>query len=64
MSYSALLTDLYQLTMLAGYYEKGMQDDFAVFDLFFRTPPLQRGVCRFRRPRPCPSLSIRASVYR
>lgn len=47
MSYSALLTDLYQLTMLAGYFEKGMQDDPAVFDMFFRTPPFKGGYAVF-----------------
>lgn len=47
MSYSALLTDLYQLTMLAGYFEKGMQDDPVVFDLFFRTPPFKGGYAVF-----------------
>ncbi|MDD2336492.1 MAG: nicotinate phosphoribosyltransferase, partial [Geobacteraceae bacterium] len=47
MSYSALLTDLYQLTMLAGYFEKGMYDDPAVFDLFFRTPPFKGGYVVF-----------------
>jgi nicotinate phosphoribosyltransferase len=36
---SALLTDLYELTMLAGYFDRGMQDKPAVFDLFFREPP-------------------------
>ncbi len=39
---SALLTDLYQLTMLQTYYERGMTDT-AVFELFFRRlPPKQR----------------------
>jgi len=39
---SALLTDLYQLTMLQTYYERGMTDR-AVFELFFRRlPPKQR----------------------
>lgn len=47
MSYSALLTDLYQLTMLAGYFEKGMHEDCAVFDLFFRTPPFKGGYVIF-----------------
>jgi len=47
MSYSALLTDLYQITMLAGYFEKGMHDDSAVFDLFFRTPPFKGGYVVF-----------------
>jgi nicotinate phosphoribosyltransferase len=37
--YSALMTDLYELTMLAGYFEQGMHEKPAVFDLFFRTNP-------------------------
>ncbi|ALC16053.1 putative nicotinate phosphoribosyltransferase [Desulfuromonas soudanensis] len=37
--YSALLTDLYELTMLAGYFDEGMHQKPAVFDLFFRTNP-------------------------
>lgn len=47
MPYSALLTDLYQLTMLAGYHEKGMCESPAVFDLFFRTLPFQGGYAVF-----------------
>lgn len=47
MSYSALLTDLYQLTMLAGYFEKGMHENPAVFDLFFRTHPFKGGYTVF-----------------
>lgn len=39
MRYSPLLTDLYELTMLAGYLDQGMLEHRAVFDLFFRTPP-------------------------
>ena len=35
---SALLTDMYQLTMLQSYYEHGMQG-IAAFELFFRTLP-------------------------
>jgi nicotinate phosphoribosyltransferase len=35
---SALLTDLYQLTMLQAYYEQEMTDT-AVFELFFRRLP-------------------------
>lgn len=31
-----LLTDLYQLTMMYGYYKCGMQDNRAVFDMFYR----------------------------
>lgn len=39
---SALLTDFYQLTMLQGYLERGMEDT-AVFECFVRTMPPQRG---------------------
>jgi len=38
----ALLTDLYQLTMLQGYYRQHMQDT-AVFELFVRRLPASRG---------------------
>ncbi|MBQ3596842.1 MAG: nicotinate phosphoribosyltransferase [Clostridia bacterium] len=31
-----LLTDLYQLTMMNGYLQKGRKDEIAVFDVFFR----------------------------
>lgn len=31
-----LLTDLYQLTMLNGYFEKNIHEDVVVFDMFFR----------------------------
>ena len=31
-----LLTDLYQLTMLNGYYEKNIHEDIVVIDMFFR----------------------------
>lgn len=31
-----LLTDLYELTMMNGYYLHGKQDEIAVFDVFFR----------------------------
>ena len=41
MTYPALMTDLYQLTMLAGYFREGMHDQPVAFDLFFRTPPYQ-----------------------
>ena len=34
-----MLTDLYQLTMMQGYLENGLQDNVAVFDVFFRTLP-------------------------
>jgi nicotinate phosphoribosyltransferase len=39
---SALLTDLYQLTMLQSYFELGM-DDTAVFEFFVRKLPANRG---------------------
>ena len=39
---SAFLTDFYQLTMLQGYLERGMEDT-AVFECFVRTMPPQRG---------------------
>lgn len=41
MAVPALMTDLYQLTMLAGYYYQGMEKTPAVFDLYFRTPPFR-----------------------
>ena len=31
-----LLTDLYELTMMQGYFKKGMADKIVVFDLFYR----------------------------
>ena len=34
-----MLTDLYQLTMMYGYYKKDMMQNTAVFDLFFRKNP-------------------------
>lgn len=39
---SALLTDLYQLTMLQGYFDRGM-NDIAVFEFFVRRLPKGRG---------------------
>lgn len=47
MRYPPLLTDLYELTMLAGYLEEGMEDKPAVFDLFFRTNPFEGGYAVF-----------------
>ncbi len=39
--HSPLLTDLYQLTMGCGYYELGMAEQEAVFQLFYRRNPFQ-----------------------
>ena len=36
---SALFTDLYELTMMAGYHASGRAEDEATFDLYFRRPP-------------------------
>lgn len=36
---TTLLTDFYELTMANGYYETGMADDIAYFDMFFRKIP-------------------------
>lgn len=47
MRYSPLLTDLYELTMLAGYLEEGMTETPAVFDLFFRHNPFNGGYAIF-----------------
>jgi nicotinate phosphoribosyltransferase len=47
MRYSPLLTDLYELTMLAGYLEQGMHERPAVFDLFFRNNPFKGGYAVF-----------------
>lgn len=47
MSCSALLTDLYELTMLAGYFDEGMAEQEAVFDLYFRQNPFEGGYAVF-----------------
>ncbi len=39
----ALLTDLYELTMAAGYLEQGKASDSATFDLYFRHNPFKGG---------------------
>lgn len=39
---TGLLTDLYQLTMAAGYYEAGKASETATFELFFRHLPRYR----------------------
>src|SRR4029434_128136 len=40
---SALLTDLYQLTMAFGYWKSGLEAKEAVFHLFFRNQPFKGG---------------------
>lgn len=40
---SALLTDLYQLTMAYGYWQTGTHEREAVFHLYFRKAPFQSG---------------------
>ena len=39
----ALLTDLYELTMMQGYYETGAHNRQVVFDLFYRKNPSGNG---------------------
>ena len=39
----ALLTDLYELTMAAGYLEQGKASDTATFDLYYRRNPFKGG---------------------
>ncbi len=47
MTVPALLTDLYELTMLAGYLDEGMDETPATFDLFFRDLPFAGGYAVF-----------------
>jgi len=42
-----LFTDLYELTMMAGYYATGKYDQPAVFEYFFRKLPSNTGFCVF-----------------
>ena len=39
----ALLTDLYELTMAAGYFEQEKAADTAAFDLYYRNNPFHGG---------------------
>ncbi|MFH1480482.1 MAG: nicotinate phosphoribosyltransferase [Pseudomonadota bacterium] len=41
----ALLTDLYQLTMVGGYVQEGKKDQWANFDYFYRKIPDDGGYC-------------------
>ncbi|WP_102127047.1 nicotinate phosphoribosyltransferase [Deinococcus planocerae] len=43
MTASPLFTDLYQLTMMQGYFSHGLHAQEAVFDLYFRKLPFQGG---------------------
>ncbi|MBQ3923967.1 MAG: nicotinate phosphoribosyltransferase, partial [Firmicutes bacterium] len=36
---ATMITDFYEITMANGYFENGMQDDIAYFDMFFRKVP-------------------------
>jgi nicotinate phosphoribosyltransferase len=45
-SHLTLLTDLYQLTMMQGYFN-GRLDESAVFDMFFRRQPFEGGYAIF-----------------
>jgi nicotinate phosphoribosyltransferase len=47
MENMALLTDLYQLTMVGGYVLEGKGDQWANFDYFFRRIPDDGGYCVF-----------------
>ncbi|SHH37700.1 nicotinate phosphoribosyltransferase [Tepidibacter thalassicus] len=38
-----LLTDLYQLTMMNGYFQENIHEDIVVFDMFFRKNPCNGG---------------------
>lgn len=44
---SALVTDLYQLTMMQGYLKAGLSEEEACFDLFFRKNPFGGGYTIF-----------------
>lgn len=38
-----MLVDFYELTMAHGYFENGMEDQIAYFDMFFRRVPDEGG---------------------
>ncbi len=40
-----LLTDLYELTMVGGYFVTGKKDQWTNFDYFFRKIPDEGGFC-------------------
>ncbi len=43
MKNNTLMTDFYELTMAQVYFNEGMKDDMAYFDIFFRTNPFNGG---------------------
>lgn len=47
MKFPPLMTDLYQLTMLAGYVDAGRHETPAVFELFYRDEPFAGGYAVF-----------------
>jgi nicotinate phosphoribosyltransferase len=47
MTGNPLFTDLYQLTMLAGYFKHGLLEKRATFDLYFRRAPFGGGYAVF-----------------
>ena len=61
MHTSALMTDLYELTMLAGYQREGMSERPAAFDLFFRHAPYQGSYAVFAGLQP--SLDFLAGLH-
>ncbi|MCA1788015.1 MAG: nicotinate phosphoribosyltransferase, partial [Desulfobacteraceae bacterium] len=46
-NYTATYTDLYQITMSQVYFHKGLQDETAIFDYFFRKLPFEGGFAIF-----------------
>ena len=47
MEFSALYTDLYELTMAQAYYFSNKKDDIACFDYYFRSNPFKGGYTVF-----------------
>jgi nicotinate phosphoribosyltransferase len=45
--YTATYTDFYQITMSQVYFHKGLQDETAIFDYFFRKLPFEGGYAIF-----------------
>ena len=47
--FTASYTDQYQITMSQVYFHRGMKDETAVFDYFFRKIPFEGGFVVFCR---------------